>query len=332
MKKQYITMKVVAEELKLSPSTVSRVLNKRPDVSQETRERVLKKIAELGYVRNATATMMRNKMSLTIGVIFEADFDPFFSEILQGIEKGASKYDYRMILMNAKLREEEAKTIVTTLLEHRVDGIIIVPSSSDVSYIRDLAKKRFPIVVIGRNFEDLEVDEVYTDDFVGGQLAGEYLISRGKSNLLMINSPHAGSASVDRERGFIEAATRRNLNYRVINDRATDYDSTFNIIRSIYCEQKTPPFDGIFCFNDTRAFATINALRNIDTSLLKRISIVGYDDILFSSIFSPKLTTIHIDKEREGYEAVKMLTQRIKGKRKFSKKFILQVSLLVRET
>ncbi len=321
---------MIAEDLNVSTSTVSRVINKHPDVSQETRRKVLKKIEELGYVRNATATLMRNNVSMTIGVIFEAEYDPFFSEILQGIEKGISKYNYRMILINTKLRSEEAKSAVNMLLEHRVGGIIIVPSSPNISYAEDLVKRQFPVVVIGRDYKDVSVDEVFTDDYHGGELAGEYLVSRGATRLLMINSRNSGSASSERERGFTKVAEDQRVHYEVINDLVTDYDNTFKIVRSIYSE--SVPFDGIFCFNDTRAFAAINAMRSISESLLKKVSVVGYDDILFSSIFSPKLTSIRIDKDKEGFEAVKLLNQRVRGTRKSVKREILNVSLVIRET
>lgn len=330
MKKNYATIKMIAEDLNLSTSTVSRVINKHPDVSQETRRRVLKKIDELGYVRNATATLMRNNVSTTIGVIFEAEYDPFFSEILQGIEKGISKYNYRMILINTKLRSEEAKSAVHMLLEHRVGGIIIVPSNPEISYAKDLVKRQFPLVVIGRDYKELGVDEVFTDDYHGGELAGEYLVSRGATRLLMINSRDSGSASSEREKGFVKIAEDKKVYYEVINDRITDYDNTFKIVRSIFLE--SIPFNGIFCFNDTRAFAAINALRSIDESLLRKISVIGYDDIIFSSIFSPKLTSIRIDKDMEGFEAVKLLDQRIRGVRKSVKREVLNVSLIIRET
>jgi LacI family transcriptional regulator len=321
---------MIAEDLNVSTSTVSRVINKHPDVSQETRTKVLKKIEELGYVRNATATLMRNNVSTTIGVIFEAEYDPFFSEILQGIEKGISKYNYRMILINTKLRSEEAKSAVNMLLEHRVGGIIIVPSNPNISYAEYLVKRQFPVVVIGRDYKDLSIDEVFTDDYHGGELAGEYLVSRGATRLLMINSRDSGSASSERERGFRTVADNQRVHYEVINDLVTDYDNTFKIVRSIYSE--TVPFDGIFCFNDTRAFAAINAMRSINESLLKKVSVIGYDDILFSSIFSPKLTSIRIDKDKEGFEAVKLLNQRVRGTRKSVKREILNVSLVIRET
>ncbi|MDK2951051.1 MAG: LacI family transcriptional regulator [Kosmotogales bacterium] len=332
MKKGYVTIKTVAKELNISVSTVSRVINKKPDVSEETKKKVLTKIEELGYIRNVTATMMRNKMSKTIGVIFESEFDPFFSEILGGIEKGVSKYNYRMILMNTKLREEEGKTAINTLMEHRVDGIIIIPTDPNISYIQKLVEKKFPIVIIGRNYDKFDVDEIYTDDYFGGQIAAEYLFSKGKRKLLMINSSSENSASMSREKGFISKLSEMGLKCTVIKDKNSDYGEVFNIIRSLYFEKRCYPFDGIFCFNDMRAFAVINALRSVNNALLKEISVIGYDDILFSSIFSPKLTTIHIDKQKEGYEAVKLLTQKITGRRKFTKKKILKVSLVIRET
>lgn len=331
MKKGYVTIKTVAKELNISVSTVSRVINKKPDVSEETKKKVLEKIEELGYIRNVTATMMRNKMSKTIGVIFESEFDPFFSEILGGIEKGVSKYNYRMILMNTKLREEEGKTAINTLMEHRVDGIIIIPTDPNISYIQKLVEKKFPVVIIGRNYDKFDVDEVYTDDYFGGQIAAEYLFSKGKRKLLMINSSSENSASMSREKGFISKLSEMGLKCTVMKGKKSDYEEVFNIVKTLY-SGKEAPFDGIFCFNDMRAFAVINALRSINNSLLKRTGVVGYDNILFSSIFSPKLTTINIDKQNEGYEAVKLLTQRITGRRKSIKKKVLKVSLVIRET
>ena len=336
MKKSYVTIKTVAKELNMSVSTISRVINDKPDVSEETKKIVLNKVEELGYVRNVTATMMRNKKSLTVGVIFESEFDPFFSEILQGIEKGVSKYDYRMLLMNTELRKEESKSVMNMLMEHRVDGIIIVPSSPDIAYIKPLVERKFPIVIIGRNYEEFEVDEVYTDDIHGGVMAGEYLMEKNRTRLLMINSPFSNSASQMREKGFLQAIdnSKGKIHYRIINTKETDYKSTTHIIDSLYPKEKgiEIPYDGIFCFNDMRAFAVINALRKKKINIPSEVSVVGYDNIFFSSIFSPELTTINIDKEKEGYEAMKMLVQKIRGNRKRTKQKILDVALVKRET
>jgi len=332
LKKNYVTIKTLAKELGMSVSTISRALNDKPDISEETKKKILETAKELGYVRNVTATMMRSNKSLTVGVIFEAEFDPFFSEILQGIEKGISKHDYRMLLMNTELRNEESKTAMNTLMEHRVDGVIIVPSSSEIEYIKPFIEDKFPVVIIGRDYDDINVDEVYTDDVKGGYLAAEHLLKKGRRRLLMINSCSDHSAARMRQTGFSDYLEKSDIKseYRIINDIETDYENTISFVKREY--ESGVKYDGVFCFNDMRAFAVINALSEKGIRVPEDVSVIGYDNIEFTTIFSPDLTTINIDKEKAGNEAVKILIQKINGTRKRTKKLMLDVSLIERET
>lgn len=167
MKKRFVTIKDIAEEAGVSINTVSRALNNKPDVNQETKKKVLEIARRLGYIRNSDAVSFRKGATRTIGVVFEDSSNPFYAEVFKGIEVSARKYGYQVILMNTERDYINEIQAVDTLLQKRVDGIIISPTQFDSKDIEQLAKLNYPFVILGVHFEGDDLDEVYSNDFKG---------------------------------------------------------------------------------------------------------------------------------------------------------------------
>lgn len=331
-RKRFATIRDVARASGTSVSTVSRVLNNKPDVSEETKRAVLEAVEQTGYVRTSAALNVRNKITKTVGVVFEAEFDPFFAEVLQGIEAAARDHRYANILMSTELDEEHERLAVKTLIGHRVDGFLFVPSRPELKTIRELEQRGFPLVVIGRDIASAGVDEVFTDDIKGGALAAEHLISVGRERLLFLNSFSASSAAKMRSEGFMAAARKASTVTKCDEKIVPDFshDALREFVNEIFHDGIA--YDGVFCFNDLLAFGVINSLRCMSISVPKDISVVGYDDISLSAVFSPSLTTVRIDKFQEGFQAFSLLMSRVQGKHREQKKVKLDVSLLIRES
>lgn len=331
-RKKYATIKDVAKKAGISVSTVSRVLNDKPDVSNATKKKVLQSAEEIGFVRNLGAMNLKNKSTRTMGIVFETDFDPFFSEVLNGIEDAARKYNYTNILMNTELDEENERIAIKTLIEHRVDGLLILPSRPQLVTLPSLIKRNYPVVIIGRDFRSSKINEIYTDDIKGGALAAEHLISKGRKKFLFINGNAKSSAAMMRQKGFEQALKKEPTvdTYCMIEQTGPRYDAMSEIVERYF--DKDFQFDGVFTFNDMMAIHLIDSLKKRGVRVPEDVSIIGYDDIFFSQFLTPPLTTIRIDKYMEGFEAFKMLLQSFSSKNKKTQKTILDVELIKRKS
>lgn len=330
--KKYITIKDIAKMAGVSINTVSRALNNKPDVSEETKKKILKIAKELGYVRNFTASSLRQKQTKTVGVVIADSSNPFYAEVLKGIESAARKYGYQIILMNTDRiykREEEA---IRILLERRVDGLLISPVQDKNDDIKYLVDKGTPLVIVGRHFDDIKVDEIHSDEIKGGYIATKHLINRGCRKILMISGFLFKSAARMRLEGYKKALEESRLDYDeeyvIISD--IDMKDGYNAVYK--AKKKGLVFDGIFCYNDIMAFGAMKALKELGYKIPGDVAIIGYDDIMFSSLVCPSLTTIRIKKFEMGFESFRMLLQRLKGLRKKVKRKILDVELVARES
>ncbi|MEN3008843.1 LacI family DNA-binding transcriptional regulator [Pseudothermotoga sp.] len=328
MKKKFVTIRDIAEEAGVSINTVSRALNNKPDVSQETKRKILEIARRLGYIRNSDAVSFRKGMTRTIGVVFEDSSNPFYAEVFKGIEVSARKYGYQVILMNTERDYINEIQAVDTLLQKRVDGIIISPTQFDSKDIEQLAKLNYPFVILGVHFEGNNLDEVYSNDFKGGYLATKHLLEKGRKKILMLNGYMYKSVAQMRYQGYLQALSEYGLQPYLMVEIEEGYESAFAKIM----ELKDADFDAVFCFNDVFAIAILKAFRLLGKSVPRDVSVVGYDDISYAEFVQPPLTTVKIDKFLEGIVAFEMLYEKILGMRTEPKQVILDVELVVRES
>lgn len=328
MKKRFVTIRDIAEEAGVSINTVSRALNNKPDVNQETKKKVLEIAKRLGYIRNSDAVSFRKGATRTIGVVFEDSSNPFYAEVFKGIEFSARKYGYQVILMNTERDYINEIQAVDTLLQKRVDGIIISPTQFDSKDIEQLAKLNYPFAILGVHFEGDNLDEVYSNDLKGGYLATKHLLERGRRKILKLNGYMYKSVAQMRYQGYLQALRECGLQPYMMVEIEEGYESAFGKIM----ELKDADFDAVFCFNDVFAIATLKALRILGKRVPEDVAVVGYDDISYAEFVQPPLTTVKIDKFLEGIIAFEMLYEKISGLRTEPKQVVLDVELVVRES
>lgn len=332
MRKKYVTIRDIAERAGVSINTVSRALNNKPDISEETRRKILKIAQELGYVKNATASSLRSKQTNIVGVIIADSANPFYAEVLKGIEAASRKYGYQIMLMNTERVYENEEKAIEVLLQRRVDGLLITPVQDRSDDIKALIERKVPFVIVGRHFEELEVDEIHSDEVKGGFFATRHLIKRGRKNILVITGYLFKSAAYMRLEGYKKALKEYGIPFReeLIIETDIDIESGYQAMREAI--EKGLEFDAVFCYNDLLAFGAMKALKERGYRIPEDVAVVGYDDIVYSSFVCPSLTTVRIKKFEMGYEAFRMLLQRLKGRRKKRKRVILDVELVVRES
>jgi len=329
---KYITLKMVAEKAGVAVNTASRAINNKPDINLETKKRVLQIAKELGYIRNAAAVALRTKKTRTIGVVIADNRNPFYAELLNGIEEAAREKNHHIILANTQRDYKKEEEAINLLLAKRVDGLLIAPVQDRDDDIRNLIKANFPFVIVGRDFENIEVDAVYNDEVNGGFLATEYLIKKGHKRIALIDGFLYKSPAKGRLEGYKKALNK----YRISLDESLisvgDINMEDGYERTKQMLEKNLDFTAIFAYNDMMAFGAMQAIKEKKLRIPEDIGLVGYDDISFSSLMNPALTTIRLNKQELGIESVKLLLSRINGNRKIAQKIMLDVDIIVRKT
>ncbi len=346
-KKQYVTMSDIAKDLGVSVNTVSRALRGKDDISEGMRNRIEERAKEMGFIRNTFASSLRTNQTHIIGVILEDSSNPFFSEVFKGIEEAAQRENYQLILMNSKEDYQTEKSAIDILLSRRVDGLIISPVEKNYDDLRRLEETGFPMLIIGRYIKELQkCDQIYSDDYTGGYLAAKHLVQQGKTNPLALMINTTNSTSQYRLKGFEDGLKERGLQLNqqhtkfllekaeerdyFISDSDISLQYAFDTITAMIKEKKK--FDGIFCFNDMMALGALKALKTNQIICPEDVSVIGFDDIFFSSLSTPSLTTLRIKKHTLGLKAFQMIMDRITKKRKTQRLEKLDVELINRES
>lgn len=329
---RYVTLKKVAEKAGVSVNTASRAINNKPDINLETKKRVLQVAQELGYVRNATAVALRTRRTRTIGVVIADNRNPFYAEVLNGMEEAAREKNYHIILANTQRDYKKEEEAINLLLAKRVDGLLITPVQDRDDDIKNLIDANIPFVVVGRDFENIEVDAIYNDEVKGGFLATEYLIKKGHKRIALIDGFLYKSPAKGRLEGYEKALNKYRIPLDDLLMSVGDINIEDGYARTKQMLEKNLDFTAIFVYNDMMAFGAMQAIKEKDLRMPEDIGLVGYDDIPFSSLISPSLTTIKLKKQELGIESVKLLLSRINDRHEKPKKVILDVELIVRET
>ncbi|MBU4603172.1 LacI family transcriptional regulator, partial [bacterium] len=306
--------------------------NDKPDIKKETKKRVLQIAKELGYIRNAAAVALRTKKTGTIGVVIEDNRNPFYAEVLNGMEVAAREKNYHIILTNTQRDYNKEEEAINLLLAKRVDGLLITPVQGRDDDIKNLIEANIPFVVVGRDFENIELDAVYNNEVKGGFLATEYLIKKGHKRIALIDGFLYKSPAKGRLEGYKKALKEYGIPWDDSLISVGDISMEDGHKRTKQMLEKNLNFTAIFAYNDMMAFGSMQAIREKGLRIPEDIGLVGYDDIPFCSLTSPALTTIRLKKQELGIESVKLLLSRINGSRKKMKKIMLDVELISRET
>jgi LacI family transcriptional regulator len=324
-------MKDVAQAAGVSVTTVSHVINETRYVSKELRERVLRVMEDLNYRPNILARSLRQGISHTIGLIVPDNSNPFFAEVARIVETRGFEAGYSVILCNSDGQLEKELTYVNVLLAKRVDGIIFIAASSQSEHIALLTEENIPVVIADRQMLDSDVDVVLVDNYRGGYLATEYLLSLGHRRIGCITGPSDVTPSADRVRGYRDALTAAGLpvDESLIVKGDFRYVSGASGVQQLL-DLKEPP-TAIFACNDAMAMAAMAVIRQRGFAIPDDMSIVGFDDIPQASFTSPPLTTVAQPIQDIGRIATDLLIERMSGSTsRPSQRIVLDVKLVIR--
>ncbi|WP_448375042.1 LacI family DNA-binding transcriptional regulator [Fervidobacterium sp.] len=312
-RKNFATIKDVANASGFSINTVSRALSGRGYVKKETKEKILKIASELGYSRNCTASALRTRKTHLIGVVVVDNSNPFYADVIKGIELEARSYGYTIILMNTDRNYENEEKAINTLIQRRVEGLIITAVQSRTDDIVELVKNKIPNVIIGAKLENIPTNYVCSDDEYGGYLAAKHLLETGHREILFLNAVRYKYAARVREEGIRKALKTfsKKASLDVIYSKE-GFENAYETFQALLRKKKNRfRYDSVICYNDVYAFAVIKILKDYGYKIPDDVSVIGFDDIHFSELIEPPLTTIRTDKIKLGTEAFKSLVKTI---------------------
>jgi LacI family transcriptional regulator len=306
-----VTSSDIAKEAGVSQTTVSRVLNSDPRVASDTRRRVSDVIDRLGYTPNAIARGLATSRTGLVGVVVSDVTNPFYPELLEAIGVRLAEHGLKMILSNVAEQPEDA--YIRLLVEHRLDGFIFTSARSDSHAVRNLAERRFPIVLANRSVDGVECDRVTGDNAAGARAAAEHLLELGHRRIGVISGHPEASTSRDRLTAFVETLREAGVELEPEHVRVGwyAYDSAYVETVELLSLDDSPT--ALFCLNDLMAFAALNAAGRVGRAVPDELSIVGFDDIRMSSWESFQLTTVRQPLAEMARTCADLLAQRIES-------------------
>ncbi|MBD5636998.1 MAG: LacI family transcriptional regulator [Clostridia bacterium] len=286
-----LTIKDVAREANLSPTTVSRVLNNRGYISEKTRKLVYDTMEKLNYHPNKIARSLQSNTSNLIAIIVPDSSNPFFSELVANVERQCMKHNYRLILCNSFDTYEKESEYLQLLQEQNIDGLIACSHILDENSYRNIS---FPVVSFDKDYKNESIPIICSDNYLGGTIAAQHLYEKGCKRLLHIAGPLTDKSLLGHGRhlgfkNYCEKNGVETVTYSTENHFSVEYYRSF-ILENV--RENLSSFDGAFCSNDLIAFALYQVLREKNISVPNDFKIVGFDHTVFTKTVIPKLTTV----------------------------------------
>ncbi|MFZ6843910.1 LacI family DNA-binding transcriptional regulator [Undibacterium sp. RuTC16W] len=326
------TMKQVAEKARVSTTTVSHVINNTRVVSEDARERVLSVIQELRYIPSAVARSLKNDKTHTLGMMIPNNSNPYFAEVIQGIEDESFRLGYNIILCNSYDDPKKQAAYTRVLMEKRIDGLILVSSGIDLELTQLLADEAIPKVLVDREVPGVAADFIEADHEQGGYLATKYLLDLGHRRIACVSGPKTLLPSGDRVSGYLRALKEAGIDFNSEYLAHSDFTSQggFSAFQQLLALPDRPT--AIFASNDLMAIGGLCAAQQTGMRIPEELSVMGYDDIALASFSTPPLTTIAQPKYEIGVLTARVLVNRIINAELPLRREMLETKLTVRQS
>jgi LacI family repressor for deo operon, udp, cdd, tsx, nupC, and nupG len=305
-----VTIKDIARKMGVSHSTVSRALHGSPLVAGKTTERIRKVAVHLGYLPSAAARSLKTHRSQALGVIVSSVEDPFFGEILQGIEEVAQKSGYSLFMAASQRDPGREQAIVQAMSEHRVDGVIICSAAFQAEQRRQFLAYGVPIVVVNNQAAEEYRYSIYHDDVDGSRQVTRHLLDLGHRRIAYLGNASSGRTTLDRLTGFHQemAAAGLTVPPEVIHEvQGGSAEDGLAGVEYFLALPVRPT--ALVCFNDMLAIGVLKGLAQAGIRVPEEFSVTGFDNIVFSAFTNPALTTFDQPKRFIGSEAARLVLE-----------------------
>ena len=332
MRRNSVTIKEVAKLAGISTSTVSHVINKTRFVSRHTRAKVLKAIDELDYRPNIVARSLRSKKTGTVGLIICDLRNPFFSEVLQGIETYLGKKSYDIIVTNTDYDTDKEKESAEMFYSKRVDGIIIVPGGDNDEQVRFLTERDIPVVLLDKRIPNLNVDVLLVNNIEGSKQLIEHLISLGHERIGIIAGPLNSTTGKERLEGYLKALREHSIPEDKDLIKIGDFKKQSGYLLTLELLSLSFPPTVIFACNNLMGLGAMEATRERKIRMPEEIGLAIFDDLPWFNYVNPPLTVVAQPSSRLGETAGELLFEQMRKKRKRPKEVVLDVQLKIRQS
>lgn len=334
----------VAQLANVSRATAARALGKYGLVGDKTREKVLEAAQTLNYRTNDIARSMRSGRTSTIGVVIADIANSFFNNSIRAIIETATRYGYKILVLNTDDNPARELEAVHVLTEKRVDGLIVVPSSvADTGHLTTMGEFGVPFVLLDRRIEGLETASITTDDVTGSRLAIEHLLAKGHKNIgLLVAAESARGFSFSEPKLIVSTVADRVKGARLA---MADHGLQFDARTIVYSQnaihlatqaatallEHSPTLTAILTTNEEMALGVITACRNLNRRLGQDISLISIDDTPWAAVFSPAISVVSRPIYALGEAAVSQLVHEIQTGTP-SSALLFQPQLIARES
>jgi LacI family transcriptional regulator len=303
-----VTIQDIAESLNISFSTVARALNDHPAISAATKKRVKEAARRMHYHPNKLASSLRSGKTHVIGVIVPSLQVGFFSSVVHGIDKVMNEHQYSILLYQSNESLPQEVKGIDTFLHSRVDGIIasITRETAQFAHYEEIIKRHVPLVLFDRTVDSLHVPSVRVDDYRGGFLATEHLISQGCKRILHLTAEQDLVIVTERLRGYVDALKAHGLPV----DEALIHRGPFSaghgrasISELLAADVR---FDGVFAFEDYSALGALQELQERGVRVPEDVAVIGFANESFDTLVTPHLSSVDQQTVRMGEIAAEL--------------------------
>jgi LacI family transcriptional regulator len=334
--KQKITIKTIAKELGVSTSTVSKALRDSHEISIDTKDKIKAYAAMFNYKPNSLALQLRNQKTKLIGVILPRIVHHFFSTVIKGIEQGASKKGYHIMVCFSNESYKKEVENLKVLSNGSVDGLIVsiakeTLETKDFTHFKDLVNEEIPLVLFDRVVDEILCDKVVVDDVGAGYKATKYLLNQNSLKIALITTPEHVNVGALRRQGYEKALSEKGIS--VNKKLIIEIEEKENIkaqIERVFDQD----IDAVFAVNEIYAATAMRIAKEKGYKVPQEFSVIGFTDGLISEYSSPSITTIAQHGLEMGKQAVEVLIERIEKEAEVyePKKIVISSNLKLRES
>lgn len=332
-----ITIKEVAKVAGVSISTVSKVINDAPTISDATKKRIKEIMSELNYYPNNIARSFVQQSSKNIGVIMEskkhfAFINSHIFEILGGIEGVLSENGYTLTLLNATYLGDNSEPYERIIMEKRVDGLIIQVANLNKTLCKKMDAMNFPYIVIGQPHFESNMCWIDINNKSAGEIAANHLISEGYQKIAYVGSDAVDGINFNRQNGYLSSLTKHNIpileEYIMSGDTSTE--NSTKMMDTLLSLQNPP--DSVICLNNFVAFGVIKAIKEHGLQIPDDVAVITFDNYPLSMYTEPQLTVVDNDVFELGTHAANALLNKINNPNLQMQYSMLSPTLIIRES
>jgi LacI family transcriptional regulator len=332
-----VRLKDIAQDLGVSVVTVSKVLRDHPDISAETRERVLKRMKELNYRPNLAARALVTGRSYTMALVVPDLVHPFFGQVAKALSKVLREKHFNLVLSSSEDDPDLERDEIEQLLDRRVDALVIASSQYTVESFRGIESQKTPYILIDRLIPGLPAHFVGVDDEEVGRIATAHLLETGCRHLAHIGGPEVSTAK-GRAEGFRAVLAANNLavlpEYVIRREHGDDAGDTSGYEAMKKFLRLTPRPDGVFCYNDPTAMGAMKAVLEAGLDIPNDVAIVGCGNVTYAEFLRVPLTSVDQQSDAIGERAAELALSLVDKKKQPGrlKQILLQPKLVARES